>query len=63
MFERIIEAITPFGLTFIVIAGAVLTGWVKISNPYVVGLGVVAFGILLIVAHIVGHIKPSKGNK
>lgn len=57
MFEKIIEAITPFGLTFIVLAGTILTGWVKITNPYIVGVGVVGFGILLIVAHIVERVK------
>ncbi len=52
-YNKVIEAIEPFGLTLIVLAGASQSGWVKFSNQEAVGVVVFGFGILLIINHVV----------
>lgn len=60
MFERTIEAIEPFALTMIILAGANLAGWVQFSNTYLVGVVTVLFGILLMLTHILKRINITK---
>jgi len=60
MFEKFVSAITPFGYTLILLAGASLAGWVDFSNKYIVGIGVVTFAILFIVVHITQQLRKEK---
>lgn len=59
MFEKTIEAIIPFGLTLIVFAGTTLAGWTTFTNPKLVGILAVGFGVLFIVAHVAKQITSS----
>lgn len=57
MFEKTIEAIEPFALGTIIIAGASLASWIDFSNKRIVGIIVVGFGVLLVIKHIVTRVK------
>ena len=52
MLDKFIDAIEPFALGIIVLAGFQLAGWVTFVNPKAVGIATVFCGILLIVRHV-----------
>lgn len=60
MFEKLVTAIEPFGISIVILAGAVLANWIPISNQYPVGIVVVVFGIMLMVNHVVKQLKNQK---
>lgn len=60
MFDKIIKAIEPFGLTTIILAGASMAGWIDFSNDGLIGIIVVGFGILLVLNHILIQIHIKK---
>lgn len=62
MFERLITAVEPFGLTIVVIAGLVLAGRVKVADSGIVGMVTVFVGVALIVIHVYKQVKISKTN-
>ena len=64
MFDKIIDAITPFALGLIVLAGMSLAGWVEFPGKEVlVGIATVFAGILLITADIWRKIRSDKAVK
>lgn len=59
MFDKIIDAITPFALGLIVLAGLSLAGWVTFNGKEaIIGVVVVFAGILLATADIWRKIRP-----
>lgn len=62
MFEKLITALEPFGLTIVILSGATLTGWINFSNKYVVGIATIGFGILLVMKHITSQLYDNKIN-
>lgn len=60
MFDRIVTAIEPFGLTLVILAGANLAGWLEFSNRDIVGIVVVFVGVLLVLNHIFKQVASTK---
>lgn len=60
MFDKILNAVEPYALTLIVLAGASLAGWVEFTNHVVVGYATVFCGILLVVKHFYQTITKKK---
>ena len=52
MLDKFVDAIEPFALGIIVLAGAQLAGWVTFTNSKAGGIAAVFCGILLIVRHV-----------
>jgi len=64
MFDKIINAINPFALFLVVLAGMSLTGWVQFPGKEVlVGIATVFAGILLIIADIWRKVRPEEATK
>lgn len=64
MFNKLVTAIEPFGLTAIILCGMTVAGWIQFSNDDIVGIVTVFFGSLLVVNHIAKQIaKPKKVKK
>lgn len=60
MLDKIITTLEPFAIGLVILAGASLAGWVKFSNPYVVGIGATAAGILLMLGYAVKQFRATK---
>ena len=61
MLDKLVNAIEPFALTIIILAGASLAKWITFTNTYVVGVATVFCGILLVVNHVFKQINtPNK---
>jgi len=60
MFEKIVSAVEPFGLTMVVIAGLVLSNRIDVVDRDIVGYATVFVGVLLIITHVVKQIKSQK---
>lgn len=63
MFEKLVTVIEPYGIGLVIIAGAILADWIPITNQYPVGIAVVVFGIMLMVAHVIKSWKNQKSTK
>lgn len=64
MFEKIVTAVEPFGLTMVVVAGLVLSDRMQVSDRAIVGYVTIFIGVALIVVHITKQIKtPKSANK
>lgn len=59
MFEKVVTAVEPFGLTMVVIAGLTLCDRVQVADRGIVGIVTVFIGVALIVVHIVKQIKTN----
>lgn len=60
MFEKITKALTPFGLSLIVIAGLTLVGRVPVVDRVILGYATIAVAASLIVVHVAGELKSEK---
>lgn len=60
MLDKFLVAIEPFALTFVILAGASLAGWIQFSNRAIVGVVVVFFGLLLVIKHMTTQIRNIK---
>lgn len=60
MFEKIVTAIEPFGLTMVVFAGLVLTERIQIADRGIVGIVAVFVGVSLIIVHVIQQLKSAK---
>lgn len=60
MLEKTVNAVEPFALTVIVLAGASLAGWISFTDKYIVGVATVFCGILLVVNHVFKQITNPK---
>lgn len=56
MFEKIVTAVEPFGLTMVVIAGLVLANRLQVSDRVIVGYITTFIGVSLIVVHVVRQV-------
>lgn len=63
MFEKIVTAVEPFGLTMVVIAGLVLAKRVEIADSVIVGYVTIFVGAALIVVHITRQVTSDKKSK
>ena len=64
MFDKVINAINPFALGLIVLAGMSLAGWVQFPGKEAfVGFATVFAGILLIVADIWRKVRTEEAIK
>lgn len=63
MLDKIVNAIEPFALTVILLAGASLAGWVSFTNKHIVGTATVFCAILLIVNHVYRQVSKPTVNK
>lgn len=60
MFEKIVNAVEPFGLTMVVIAGLVLSNRMQVSNRDIVGYATIFIGVALIIVHITKQMRTPK---
>lgn len=60
MFEKIVNAVEPFGLTMVVIAGLVLSNRMKVSDSVIVGYVTIFVGVALIIVHVTKQIRTTK---
>lgn len=60
MLDKILNAIEPFALGVIVLAGASLAGWVTFTNAHAVGVAAVFCGILLIGKYLIQSVRNQK---
>jgi energy-converting hydrogenase Eha subunit C len=63
MYDKIVTALEPFGLTMVVIAGLILDNRVQVANHDIVGVIVVLVGVALIINHVVKQVRQSSSNK
>lgn len=64
MFEKIVTAVEPFGLTMVVLAGLILADRIQIADRAIVGYVTIFVGAALIVVHVTRQIKtPNKQSK
>lgn len=66
MLDKILNAIEPFALTLIILAGANLAGYVKFSDGKMIGELTIFLGVLLVIKHIGRQLKntpPTKTSK
>jgi hypothetical protein len=63
MYDKIVTALEPFGLTMVVIAGLILDNRVQVANHDIVGVIVVFVGVALIINHVVKQVRQSSSNK
>jgi hypothetical protein len=63
MFEKIVTAVEPFGLTVVVIAGLVLSGRINVADSDIVGIVTVFVGVSLIIVHVIKQVKTPKTSK
>ena len=66
MFEKIVTAVEPFGLTMVVLAGLILAERIELADRVIVGYVTVFVGAALIIVHITkqltsGNSKSKKG--
>lgn len=60
MFERIVTAVEPFGLTMVVLAGLILADRIQIADRVIVGYVTVFVGAALIIVHITRQMRTTK---
>lgn len=60
MFEKIVTAVEPFGLTVVVLAGLTLAGRIQFADSVIVGYVTVAVGASLIVVHVTRQLTNDK---
>ena len=63
MFERIVKALEPFGLTVVIFAGLVLAERIELADRVIVGYATVFVGASLVVVHIINDIKRESNKK
>jgi len=63
MFEKIVKALEPFGLTIVIFAGLVLADRIELADRVIVGYATVFVGASLIVVHIINDIKRDSNKK
>jgi UDP-N-acetylmuramyl pentapeptide phosphotransferase/UDP-N-acetylglucosamine-1-phosphate transferase len=64
MFEKIVDAVTPFAVGLIILAGLTLANFIVFpAGSYWVGIAVIFAGILLMVADIYKKVRPVKETK
>lgn len=63
MFEKVVTAVEPFGLTMVVIAGLILSDRIQVADRGIVGVITVFIGVALILVHIIKQIKSAKTVK
>lgn len=63
MFEKIVTAIEPFGLTMVVIAGLILSDRVQVADRVIVGYVTVFVGVSLIIIHVTKQTRTPKSSK
>lgn len=63
MFERIVTALEPFGLSIILLAGLTLMGRVPVADRVILGYATIAVGASLIVVHITKQMRITKPIK
>lgn len=57
MFEKLVTAVEPFGLTVVVLAGLTLTGRIQFADSGIVGYVTIFVGAALIVLHVWRQIR------
>ena len=60
MFEKIVNAVEPFGLTMVVIAGLVLADRIVVADRAIVGYVTVFVGTSLIIVHVIKTVNTPK---
>ena len=64
MFERIVTAMTPFGLCIILLAGLTLVGRIPVADRDILGYVTIFVAASLIVVHVMNQIKtPINSSK
>lgn len=64
MFERIVNAVEPFALTMVIIAGLILSGGIKVANSHTVGYATIFVGVCLVIVYIGKELRnPNKKAK
>lgn len=63
MFEKIVNALEPFGLTMVVISGLILTNRVAVSSRVIVGYVTIFVGVALIIVHVTRQIRNDTKTK
>ena len=57
MFEKIVTAVEPFGLTVVVMAGLTLANRIEFADRVIVGYVTIFVGASLIVLHVYRQVK------
>lgn len=63
MYDKIVTALEPFGLTMVVIAGLILDNRVQVGSRGIVGVIVVFVGVALIINHVVKQVRLNSKPK
>ena len=64
MFERIVNAVKPFGLSIVLLSGLTLIGKIPVTDRVILGYVTIFVAASLIVVHVVEQIKtPNKSSK
>lgn len=63
MFERIVKAVEPFGLTVVIFAGLVLSGRIDLADRVIIGYVTVFVGAALVIVHVINDIKCDSNKK
>jgi len=63
MFEKVVTAFEPFGLTIVVIAGLALTNRLKFADNAIVGYVTIFIGLSLIIVHITRQLIANTNTK
>lgn len=63
MFEKVVTAFEPFGLTIVVLAGLALTNRIKFADNAIVGYVTIFTGLALVIVHITRQLVANTNNK
>lgn len=60
MFEKIVKAITPFGLSLVAISGLALVGRVPVVDRTVLGYATIFVAVILAIVHVASEVRSPK---
>lgn len=60
MFEKIVKATTPFGLSLVAISGLTLIGRVPVVDKTILGYATIFVAVVLAIVHVTNEVRNSK---
>ena len=60
MFEKIVKAATPFGLSLVVISGLTLIGRVPVVDKTILGYATIFVAVSLAIVHVANEVRSPK---
>jgi len=60
MFEKIVKATTPFGLSLVAIAGLALVGRIPVLDKTILGYATIFVAVVLAIVHVANEVRSPK---